>query len=834
MGWTLEPKVQALLRLRVRHIHLPDTPPLYAPRFLIGRIRDHVEAQIRVQRLAAEQASEPPARTVNKGPKEVLRAWLKTAGPPPTVLTFTRRPTYVLPKHYVESQDAWAADYMTASLQGQLRVSFPKPPRWSRCNWIPNWQDLKKHQRPADHDPLDHAWDPGVMVMPCKEPMYFGPGQLSIWPIIDLADSVQKRRQMRNKFEFERLLEDTTIAVLKREYGIEAFAIAGSPGVWVDSVIPPPEVSSFEQQPSSEAGRSSQRRFNTRRIATVHADAVNDISRFGVSIHVGQPGPALSVWSELRNPWNVLRQAESTTSIAAELAQLGTSPHHREADRETAANGAQGIDRKSKYLQTEFDTTLSSPSLPVKAMPYSQVVAEPGRREPMPLGMDNRDLATAWTGEFARQLGMRDGLVDHYSTVPGTNGLSSVLAPRGRSVGFMSRPLETEYKYAEPYEQVNVPLVDLAESELMTPGILDNTIRLASKDGLLAQSEPIMRAVSWPLYYKQLGQALDNSIKDLALDKRLAHITARLNEAQLIKMRALKQKELQQLQLQQLLQQQQQQQQQQPQAQTQTTTQPQPQPQPREQKVQEVLDQPKTLETAKQDLSSLLQELRTSRPSVEPLVDRIGTSAREMQTILRNLELGGVWKRRLFNSTLDVQDALKLHKRTSRAEKGDNAETPADAPISGVSVPPNNPPRESSSPPTPSTAAITTEAVESVEAHRWISNLEKAMRSSSSSPSRLSSKEVDNLLSSNNAHLANLFELLDPASAPTRSSPLSLKKSPKSLPQGAPESSSAFPETRGSELKGLESQVYRRRTVRSLYSPRRLQDWVNPADSADS
>lgn len=404
----LSPELRAALRLRIRHVHLPDLPPHYAPRALPGQIRDHLERQIQEQRAAAadpgslvQAGDDGGAGAGSSDPAAAeLRSWLQRAPPPPTVLSFTRRPTYVLPKHYIKSKEPWEVDYIRTMAKAKMVVSFPKPPGWSSKPYLPPWE-ADKDEKDLNHHPLRHSWEPGVIFMPCAEPMYFGPGQLSIWPVMDLRDTVQRGKTFQTKYEFERLLEDTTIQVLQLEYGITAFSIPGSPGVWVESSIPPQDIS-HETQDMAVDSRPL-RRPNTRRIATIHSDVVGDITRHGVSVHVGSPSFSSGMSDPQNNPWVSLRQHDQTTSIAAELAYIGFAPRPLGQDEDPSTLSG----KKSRSLYTLFSKEGLFPDVSVKAVPYSSVIMQPGLRKSVPLGLDNRDLSTAWTCKFFLHLSLR-------------------------------------------------------------------------------------------------------------------------------------------------------------------------------------------------------------------------------------------------------------------------------------------------------------------------------------------------------------------------------------------------------------------------------------------
>jgi hypothetical protein len=498
------------MRRRVRHIHIPDLPPVFAPRNFAPTIRDHIQAQITRQRALPEQ--EPPGAEPQHGfAKPASRVqtsftdWVKRAGPPPTVLSFTHRPTYILPKHLVERQEPWQIEYLTRALKSRMDVHFPEPPNWSSRPWRPFWEhDL--NQPEWKHDPLNHQWpEVGVIVMPCAEARFLGPGQVSIWPIIDLKDEVQRgSARLTTKYHFERLLEDTTTELLKRAFHIEAFAIPGSTGVWVESRIPPAEVD-VERREGGGFGSSLQR-VNLRRIATIHTSITEDITQWGVSIHVGQPDPSVDSWARSTNPWIPIRQHHTTTSIAAELAYMKTT---------VSPLGP------CKYLRTHFDQK----AMPLRAgqghIPYSRIKAESGMSCPAPLGMDNRDISSAWTYEFARQLGMRDGYVDHYSMVDPDELNMTNLPAKTQRPGFKMRNVFEEDEMSSPYRQVDVPSIQVGRNETVREGIVASTLRIEHHDGRIDSSTHDGWLRSWPLWQSTLTSKLDDAICGGPCDTRL-------------------------------------------------------------------------------------------------------------------------------------------------------------------------------------------------------------------------------------------------------------------------------------------------------------------------
>lgn len=460
------------MRRHLRHIHIPDHPPRYVPRHLPGALRDYLEVQILEQR-AQPRSSFPNSRHAAAAGIAV-RSWLQSASPPPIVLSFTGRPTFVIPKSASQRLNV-EQEVIRQKLSLPQHDSFPVPVGAT----VERWGPFGSKKESILHG-LRHSSKPGVMFVPCAEPFYFGPGVLSIRPVIDLSDQFQRGKHFSTKFAYERILEDTTVNVLKREYGIEAFVLAGNPGVWVQSAIPsegaPAVYTPGKDAPYLKPG--------VRRIATVHADIVNNITRWGVAINVGHPASPTEAFGTEYSPWQRLGQDTITTSVAAELT-------HRDGP----------LPKPVSLRQIEYLTTTGvGPQDTGKLLrvPYSMFQTQEGDKQAAALGMYNRDLATAWTFEFARQLEMRGDFVDCY-------------------------------KHGEAHIDRSV-LLENAASELRGPvydvrPVGDGTVASFPHQPVdLSEDAPEKEDwdLPWTRYWANLGRFLDESIKARDKDTRMS------------------------------------------------------------------------------------------------------------------------------------------------------------------------------------------------------------------------------------------------------------------------------------------------------------------------
>lgn len=364
------------LRLRVRHVHIPSIPPQYtswadALNFR-AKLLDQISASRECQGVPSWLASVDPFTEHNHAR---LSEWLRFARPPPAVISFTTRPTYLVPESVA------ADDSKIEKLRQPLRVEFPKPPEWSASNLIPQHLRQKLANGPQD-DPLDHSYEPGVVGTPhIEESAYLGPGQLILWPVLDPLDTIQLvNLRDRTDGVYQSLLEATTIAILRRDFGIVGYSRPDAPGVWVGW--------KNEEQ---------------KRIATLQTNLVGaDRVAYGIAIHlksVGRVG---------LGPWERINQDRDVTSVTDMLANDMIDLYWRPDQISLINHWVARIPRHQER------TTAFWPGGREVVSPFCSDLRN-HVQEPVtsPLGMIPYATAVAWSHEFARQLGMHDGLVDH-------------------------------------------------------------------------------------------------------------------------------------------------------------------------------------------------------------------------------------------------------------------------------------------------------------------------------------------------------------------------------------------------------------------------------------
>ncbi|KAI1204882.1 uncharacterized protein F4807DRAFT_315301 [Annulohypoxylon truncatum] len=191
--------------MSLRHINIPSMPWGHPPRCPTYRMATRIQTKLQEDLLAWKAAGS--TTTTSTSTSTPSSSSSPAPPPPPALITFTPSPTFTLGRRQ---------DYPSAPerqrMQERLTVSTYRPaPRSS-------WGFIK----------------PDIVQTPRGGlTTYHGPGQVLFWPVIDLRSPLHKHFTVR---EYASLLEQTTIAALRRAYDVEGFTDPASPGVWARKV----------------------------------------------------------------------------------------------------------------------------------------------------------------------------------------------------------------------------------------------------------------------------------------------------------------------------------------------------------------------------------------------------------------------------------------------------------------------------------------------------------------------------------------------------------------------------------------------------------------------
>ncbi|KAI0808679.1 hypothetical protein GGR55DRAFT_180386 [Xylaria sp. FL0064] len=274
----------------LRYLTLPSNPSALLPKFPSYASATHVQTALQHEFLAWK-ARAPSAR----GPP-----------PPPSILCFTPSPTYTLGRRQTEP----LSEVEVARLRSALFVSESGSEGRSAGS---NNNDDGRHDigRPGKAGfflpTITHAPRGGLTT-------YHGPGQLVIWPVIDLHSPLHAHLSVR---DYACLLEKTTIATLEKMWGLVGFTTE-NPGVWVRR-------SGGSRGAAGEGRGGDDAGGVERKIAALGVHLRRHVTGLGVAINYSTPvsGPA-----EI-NPWGRIVACglgdREVTSVRAELGVRGSS-----------------------------------------------------------------------------------------------------------------------------------------------------------------------------------------------------------------------------------------------------------------------------------------------------------------------------------------------------------------------------------------------------------------------------------------------------------------------------------------------------------------------------
>ncbi|EAQ89561.1 hypothetical protein CHGG_06180 [Chaetomium globosum CBS 148.51] len=182
--------------LRLRHLHLPSIHPHYIP----YRLADRVQQHLRRQHLDFKDGS-------------------AVRPPPPTLISFTPSPIYTLGRRQITPLTSPEAARLTAPLQ----IPIPSPLPWRKNKTTPPNTDTTTTTTTL-HPQILHSPRGGLTT-------YHGPGQAVLWPVLDLRSPHHRHFSVKC---YARLLETTTMATLRRVFGVAGVHDGTIPGVWVE------------------------------------------------------------------------------------------------------------------------------------------------------------------------------------------------------------------------------------------------------------------------------------------------------------------------------------------------------------------------------------------------------------------------------------------------------------------------------------------------------------------------------------------------------------------------------------------------------------------------
>lgn len=210
--------------VRLRHIHLPSSPSQGAfPSYQTAAALQELLRRRQLDYQDAESSS-PSSRGATP--------------PHPTLISFTPQPTYTLGRRQAQAHTASSSPAPSSLSPADIaRLKAPLHVRSSPAHSL-HTQGLAPagadKNATADPPSTEHVFHPSVLTSPRGGlATYHGPGQVVLWPVMVINSSSRALGHKHFTVRcYSRLLERTTISLLRRLFGLAGFT-TDDPGVWV-------------------------------------------------------------------------------------------------------------------------------------------------------------------------------------------------------------------------------------------------------------------------------------------------------------------------------------------------------------------------------------------------------------------------------------------------------------------------------------------------------------------------------------------------------------------------------------------------------------------------
>ncbi|KAK7715259.1 hypothetical protein SLS64_003957 [Diaporthe eres] len=211
--------------VRLRHIHLPASPSQgIFPSYQTAAALQELLRRRQLDYQDAESSSPSPS---NKG----------LTAPHPTLISFTPQPTYTLGRRQAQTHTNSSSPAPSSLSPAEIsRLKAPLHIRSSSAH-SQHTQGLaptSAEKNAADPPSSEHIFHPSVLTSPRGGlATYHGPGQVVLWPVMVINSSTRALGHKHFTVRcYSRLLERTTISLLRRLFGLAGFT-TDDPGVWV-------------------------------------------------------------------------------------------------------------------------------------------------------------------------------------------------------------------------------------------------------------------------------------------------------------------------------------------------------------------------------------------------------------------------------------------------------------------------------------------------------------------------------------------------------------------------------------------------------------------------
>lgn len=202
--------------VRLRHIHLPASPS----KGIFPSYQTAAALQELLRRRQLDYQDAESSSPSNKG----------LTVPHPTLISFTPQPTYTLGRRQSQTHTSSLSPADISRLKAPLHVRSSSAHSLHTQGLAPTGAE----KNTADPPSTEHIFHPSVLTSPRGGlATYHGPGQVVLWPVMVINSSTRALGHKHFTVRcYSRLLERTTISLLRRLFGLAGFT-TDDPGVWV-------------------------------------------------------------------------------------------------------------------------------------------------------------------------------------------------------------------------------------------------------------------------------------------------------------------------------------------------------------------------------------------------------------------------------------------------------------------------------------------------------------------------------------------------------------------------------------------------------------------------
>lgn len=287
--------------VRLRHIHLPASPS----KGIFPSYQTAAALQELLRRRQLDYQDADSSSPSNRG----------LTPPHPTLISFTPQPTYTLGRRQAQSHTSSSSSPPQSSLS-PADISRLKAPLHVRSSPAHSLHTQGLAPASADKNTTgppstEHIFHPSVLTSPRGGlATYHGPGQVVLWPVMVINSSTRALGHKHFSVRcYSRLLERTTISLLRRLFGLDGFT-TDDPGVWVRTPPAPTGPAGLGGDAGGGGGEE------VRKISALGIHLRRHVSSLGAALNLDMPtthaaGPTImrqhredgAEADEATNPW---------------------------------------------------------------------------------------------------------------------------------------------------------------------------------------------------------------------------------------------------------------------------------------------------------------------------------------------------------------------------------------------------------------------------------------------------------------------------------------------------------------------------------------------------